>query len=55
MEPNNNEIDEGIGYVGYREALDLVSANVRPVGVEELSLDAGVGRNPAGAGGARLR
>jgi molybdopterin molybdotransferase len=54
MEPNNNEIDEGIGYVGYREALDLVSANVRPVGVEELSLDAGVGRIAAGDVVARI-
>jgi molybdopterin molybdotransferase len=44
METDNNEIDEGIGYVGYREAFDLISENVRPVGVEELSMAGGVGR-----------
>ncbi len=33
------EIDEGIGYIGYREALEMVYSSVRPVGVEELSLD----------------
>jgi molybdopterin molybdotransferase len=47
VETDNNEIDEGIGYVGYREAFDLISANVRPVGVEELSVDASVGRTAA--------
>ncbi len=44
METDNNEIDEGIGYVGYREAFDLIASNVRPVGVEEIPLDSGVGR-----------
>jgi molybdopterin molybdotransferase len=44
METDTNEIDEGIGYVGYREAFDLISGNVRTVSVEELSLDASVGR-----------
>jgi molybdopterin molybdotransferase len=44
METDTNEIDEGIGYVGYREAFDLISSNVRTVGVEELALDSSVGR-----------
>ena len=44
METETNEIDEGIGYVGCREAFDLIESNVRMVGVEEVSLDAGVGR-----------
>jgi molybdopterin molybdotransferase len=44
MEKDTNEIDEGIGYVGYREAFDLISRNIRPVGAEELALDASVGR-----------
>ncbi len=44
MVTDNNEIDEGIGYVGYREAFDLVSAHVRPVDIEELTLDSSVGR-----------
>jgi molybdopterin molybdotransferase len=44
METDTNEIDEGIGYVGYREAFDLIGSNVRPVGVEEISLDSSVGR-----------
>jgi molybdopterin molybdotransferase len=44
MEADTNEIDEGIGYVGYREAFDLISNNVRTVGVEELALDSSVGR-----------
>ena len=44
METDLNEIDEGTDYVGYREAFDLVSANVRPVDIEELTLDSSVGR-----------
>jgi len=34
-----NEIDEGTGYIGFREAFDIIGANVRPVGDEALSLD----------------
>lgn len=44
MEADTGEIDEGIGYVGYREAFDLIDANVRAVGEEEIPLDAGAGR-----------
>jgi molybdopterin molybdotransferase len=44
METDSSEIDEGIGYVGYREAFDLIDANVQAVGVEEIALDASVGR-----------
>ena len=44
MDTNNYEIDEGTGYVGYREAFDLISSTVKPVGVEEISLASCVGR-----------
>ncbi len=43
-EKNSEEIDEGADYVGYQEAFDLITANVRTVGTEELPLAAGVGR-----------
>jgi molybdopterin molybdotransferase len=39
MKTDFNEIDEGIGYIGYREAFDIVKANVRPVGDEMLPLN----------------
>lgn len=39
MKTDFNEIDEGTGYIGYREAFDITGANVRPVGDETLSLD----------------
>lgn len=38
------EIDEGISYTGYQDALNLVYANIKPVASEELSLDACAGR-----------
>ncbi|MFC1902303.1 hypothetical protein ACFLX3_05215, partial [Chloroflexota bacterium] len=44
MEADFNEIDEGTGYVGYRDALNLVCSNVRPAGVEEVPLDLCVDR-----------
>jgi molybdopterin molybdotransferase len=44
MENEISEIDEGTGYVGYREAFDLIKANARAVGMEEITLDAGTGR-----------
>ena len=44
METDFNEIDEGTDYVGYREAFSLVSSNVSPTGVEEVTFDASVGR-----------
>jgi molybdopterin molybdotransferase len=39
MKVDFNEIDEGTGYIGYREAFDIIGANVWPVGDEQLSLD----------------
>jgi len=39
-----NEIDEGADYVGYKQAFDLISANVPTAGLEELQLAASVGR-----------
>ena len=44
METDFTEIDEGTGYVGYREAFSLISSNVSPAGVEEVSYDSSVGR-----------
>jgi molybdopterin molybdotransferase len=44
MKSDTNEIDEGTGYIGYREAFDIIGANVWPVGDEELSLNSGVSR-----------
>ncbi len=44
FEKNPEEIDEGTDYVGYREAFDLINANVKTAGTEELALAAGVGR-----------
>ncbi|OGO32551.1 MAG: hypothetical protein A2Z29_04085 [Chloroflexi bacterium RBG_16_56_11] len=44
MDTETNEIDEGTGYIGYREAFALIVSNVRPVGTERLPLDLSVGR-----------
>ena len=38
------ELDEGVRYIGFEEAFNLVCSNVQPVGVEETSLDVCVGR-----------
>jgi len=38
------EIDEGLDYVGYREALNLVYSNICPVGAEEMPIEQAVGR-----------
>ncbi len=38
------EIDEGISYTGYQDALNLVYANVHPIASEELPLHACAGR-----------
>lgn len=43
------EIDECINYTGYRDALDLVYSNVRPIGIDEVALDLCVGRTAAEA------
>jgi molybdopterin molybdotransferase len=48
MDINNYEIDEGTGYVGYREAFDLIVTNVDTVGIEEISLASCAGRIAAG-------
>jgi molybdopterin molybdotransferase len=48
METENNEIDEGTDYVGYKEAFNLIISNVSPVDIEELPLGSGVGRIAAG-------
>jgi molybdopterin molybdotransferase len=44
MNSNNFEIDEGAGYIGYKEAFELINKNIKPVGTEKLSLALGVGR-----------
>ncbi|HPS58791.1 MAG TPA: molybdopterin molybdotransferase MoeA [Spirochaetota bacterium] len=44
MKTNISEIDEGTGYTGYREACDIIAANTRPAGEEELSLHLCAGR-----------
>lgn len=44
MGTDDYEIDEGADYVGYREAFNLIASNVHPVGIEEMPLDASVGR-----------
>lgn len=44
METDNYEIDEGADYVGYREAFNLIASNVKPVGIEEMPLEASVDR-----------
>ena len=48
MEIDSTEIDEGTGYVGYQEAFNLICSNVKPLGVEEISLDLCCGRIAAG-------
>lgn len=48
MKANPNEIDEGRGYIGYREALDIIGANVRPLDAEELPVHSCVNRIAAG-------
>jgi molybdopterin molybdotransferase len=45
---DDNEIDEGTDYVGYREAFDIIDAHVKPVGEEKLTLDLCSGRIAAG-------
>jgi molybdopterin molybdotransferase len=44
MQTDSLEIDEGAGYIGYREAFDIVGANVPSMEVEELTLDVCAGR-----------
>jgi len=44
MDRDNNEIDEGTDYVGYKEAFNLISSNVTTVGVEEMTLLLSAGR-----------
>jgi molybdopterin molybdotransferase len=44
MKNDPGEIDEGTDYIGYREALDIISANMRPVGEDEVLLESAVRR-----------
>ncbi|MFA5308726.1 MAG: gephyrin-like molybdotransferase Glp [Dehalococcoidales bacterium] len=44
MARDNHEIDDGIGYAGYREAFDIIGSNVAPGRVEQLPLTLSVGR-----------
>ncbi|MGD1119670.1 MAG: gephyrin-like molybdotransferase Glp [Dehalococcoidales bacterium] len=44
MKNNNNEIDEGTGYIGYREAFNMITSNVKPGKEEQLPLASSVGR-----------
>jgi molybdopterin molybdotransferase len=44
METDPKEIDEGVGYVGYRQAFGLIAANIHPAGVEEIASDTAVDR-----------
>jgi hypothetical protein len=44
MEPQIHELDEGVGYIGYREASDLIGANIGPLGSEEIPLQLSIHR-----------
>jgi len=39
-----SEIDEGFGYIGYREAFELIHSNIQPLGSEEISLELAIHR-----------
>ncbi len=54
MKPDSHEIDEGTNYIGYREALDIVNANIRLVEKEELPLHLCVNRVAAADLAARV-
>lgn len=54
MKPDSHEIDEGTNCIGYREALDIVNANVRPMEKEELLLHLCVNRVAAADLAARV-
>ena len=44
METRFSEIDEGTGYVGYREGFDLVCSDIQPLGAEEIALEESANR-----------
>jgi molybdopterin molybdotransferase len=44
MDQSFYEIDEGAGYIGFREAFELVCSTVRPLGVEEIPLESSLHR-----------
>ncbi len=44
MDQTFYEIDEGAGYIGYREAFGLVCSAMKPLGVEEISLELSLNR-----------
>jgi molybdopterin molybdotransferase len=44
MGNGSQEIDEGTGYIGYHDALQLVYSKINPIGIEELALELCTGR-----------
>lgn len=44
MKESSIEMDAGAGYTGYHEACEIIAANVRPAGREDLRLDLCAGR-----------
>ncbi len=44
MESGFSEIDEGLGYIGYREAFELIDSNIEPLGAEEIPLESATHR-----------
>jgi molybdopterin molybdotransferase len=44
MEKDWSEIDEGLSYIGYREAFELIHSHIRPLGTEEISLESAIHR-----------
>lgn len=47
MERDLSEIDEGLGYIGYREASELIHSNIKPLGAEEIPLESAIHRMAA--------
>jgi molybdopterin molybdotransferase len=44
MQKDFSEIDEGLSYIGYREAVELIHSNIQPMGIEEISLESAIHR-----------
>jgi molybdopterin molybdotransferase len=44
MEKDFSEIDEGLDYIGYREAFELIHSNIQSLGAEEISLESALHR-----------
>jgi len=47
MGTDRYQIDDGAGYVGYRKAFDLICSSIRPMGIEEISLEMSINRTAA--------